>query len=95
MAYLEKSHRQVEPLYRLDEEGKLSGQGEVSKEARDFFTQQILAAAQMLGDLWLTAWQQAPPDNYLRSALARRKLVKDPLAPEPPKPTGQEPLPVN
>jgi len=89
MAYLSKSHRQVEPLYRLDKEGKLSGQGEMSKEAHDFLTQQILAAAQMLGDLWLTAWQQAPPDAYLRSALARRNLVKEREVPAPP--PGQKP----
>lgn len=95
MAYLEKSHRQVEPLYRLDKEGKLSGQGEVSKETRHFLDQQILAAAQMLGDLWLTAWQQAPPDTFLRSALARRNLGKESLAPAQPKQSGQKPATVN
>gem|GEM_PF-2260844 len=28
----------------------------------------------MLGDLWFTAWKEAPTDNYFRSRLARRKL---------------------
>jgi hypothetical protein len=27
----------------------------------------------LLGDLWVTAWQQAPPDTFLKSQLARRK----------------------
>jgi hypothetical protein len=26
----------------------------------------------LLGDIWFTAWQQAPPDTFLKSALARR-----------------------
>jgi hypothetical protein len=74
VAYLLEQHRQVEPLYQLEKAGKLSGR-ELSEEGRDFITGQMLQAAQMLGDLWLTAWQHAPPDPYLRSALARRKLA--------------------
>jgi hypothetical protein len=27
----------------------------------------------MLGNLWLTAWQEAPPDTYLRAQLLARK----------------------
>ena len=37
----------------------------------------MLRASQMLGDLWLTAWQQAPPDMFLRSALAKRKAAQE------------------
>lgn len=73
LAYLAEQHRQVEPLYRLEQAGKLSGRRELSEEGHSFITGQMLKAAQMLGDLWLTAWQQAPPDLFLRSALARRK----------------------
>jgi hypothetical protein len=39
-------------------------------------TGQLLKGGQMLGDLWLTAWQQAPKDTYLAGQLARRKLAK-------------------
>jgi hypothetical protein len=73
IAYLAEQHRQVEPLYQLERAGKLSGRLERSEEGYNFITGQMLKAAQMLGDLWLTAWQQAPPDLFLRSALARRK----------------------
>ena len=73
LAYLAEQHRQVEPLYRLEQAGKLSGRRELSDEGHRFITGQMLQGAQMLGDLWLTAWQQAPPDLFLRSALARRK----------------------
>ena len=73
MFYLMEQHKEVEPLYRLEKAGKLSGRRELSQEGHDFITSQMLKASQMLGDLWLTAWQQAPPDMFLRSALARRK----------------------
>jgi hypothetical protein len=75
ISYLLEQHRQVEPLYQLEKAGKLSGPREPSEEGHDFITGQMLQAAQMLGDLWLTAWRHAPPDPYLRSALAARKLT--------------------
>ena len=80
MHYLVEHHGQVETLYRLDKEGKISGFREFSQEGHDFITGQMLKASQCLGDLWLTAWQQAPPDTFLRGALARRKLSKEPGA---------------
>ncbi len=73
MRYLLDQHEQVEPLYRLDKEGKISGVRGFSQEGHDFITGQMLKASQLLGDLWLTAWQQAPPDTFLRGQLARRK----------------------
>jgi hypothetical protein len=75
----------VEPLYRLEKAGKLSGRLEVSEEGYRFITGQLLQGAQMLGDLWLTAWEQAPPDFFLRSALAKRKSapVKSAESPAP------------
>jgi hypothetical protein len=27
----------------------------------------------MLGDIWYSAWQQTPPDTFLKSQLTRRK----------------------
>lgn len=75
VAWLEEQHREVEPLYRLEKEGKLSGYKPFAREGHDFLSGQVLRAAQLLGDLWLTAWEQAPPDTFLRSALARRKLA--------------------
>ena len=75
VAYLAEQFKQVEPLYKLEKAGKLSSRREVSEEGHDFLTAQMLKAAQMLGDLWWTAWQQAPPDMYLRSALAKRKAA--------------------
>lgn len=76
IAWLEEQHREVEPLYRLEKEGKLSGYKPFAQEGHDFLSGQVVRAAQMLGDLWLTAWEQAPPDTFLRSALAKRKLAE-------------------
>jgi len=75
MAYLLEQHRQVEPLYRLEKAGKLSGHHEISEEGFRFITGQLLNGAQMLGDLWLTAWEQTTPDLVLRSFLAKRKTA--------------------
>jgi hypothetical protein len=78
MSYLMDQHKQVELLYRLEKVGKLSGRRELNEEGYDFITGQVIKAGQMLGDLWMTAWQQAPPDTYLRSQLEKRKLPRVP-----------------
>jgi hypothetical protein len=41
-----------------------------------FFEGQLLKGSQMLGNLWITAWKEAPPDRFLQSYLAKRKLEK-------------------
>ena len=89
MTYLLEQHAQVEPLYRLDKKGKISGFAEFSQEGHDFITGQMLKAAEFLGDLWFTAWQQAPPDSFLRGQLARRKPARPPDAANPAKPGSE------
>ena len=79
--YLMDQFKLVEPLYQLDKAGKLSGRRERNEEGHAFIAGQMVKAAQMLGDLWLTAYHQAPPDMFLRSALARRKLAQEKPAP--------------
>ena len=72
--FLRTQHRQVEPLYQLEKDGKL-GQGDrpMTDEARAFVERQLLEGSQMLGALWLTAFRGAVPDTYLRSALIKRQ----------------------
>ena len=67
-------HRLVEPLYQLEKEKKLSV--ETPAAGRAFMERQLLKGSQMLSDLWFTAWKEAPPDRYLQSYLAKRKLEK-------------------
>jgi hypothetical protein len=63
----------VEPLYQLDKDGKLSGEGDQGTEGKAFLVAQMLKSAQLLGDIWYSAWQQAPPDTFLKGQLARRQ----------------------
>jgi hypothetical protein len=78
MVFIQDQQKFVEPLYRLDKEGKLSGEGETGLQGRAFLEGQLVKAGQMLGDIWFSAWQQAPPDTYLKSQLARRKHTPTP-----------------
>ena len=76
MEYLLEQHNLVEPLYKLDRDGKLSGRKAPLPEGYDFVSGQLLKSGQMLGNLWLTAWQHAPVDTYLRMQLMKRKAAK-------------------
>jgi hypothetical protein len=62
----------VERLYQLDRSGQLSPGKRDITEGRAFIDGQLLKGGQFLGDLWLTAWQSAPADTYLRNELKRR-----------------------
>jgi len=52
--------------------GRPSEVARPSPEGRAFIDAQLLKGGQMLGALWLTAWQHSAPDPFLRSQLARR-----------------------
>ena len=73
MLFLIEQNKQVEPLYQLEKDGKLTGEGEKGLEGKAFLEGQLLKAGQLLGDLWYSAWQQAPPDTFLKGQLARRQ----------------------
>ena len=74
--YLTESHALVEPLYRLEKEGKLSGEGDLGQAGKPFLERRLLKAGQMLADLWLSAWEQAPEDSYLIRKLTERQVAK-------------------
>ena len=67
-----EQNRLVEQLYQLENEGKFSGESERGLEGKAFLESQLLKSGQLLGDVWYSAWQQAPPDTFLRGQLARR-----------------------
>jgi hypothetical protein len=72
MLYVISVNQQVEPLYQMEKAGQLSGEGEKGLEGKAFLESQMAKAAQWLADLWYSAWQQAPPDTFLKAQLARR-----------------------
>lgn len=90
MQFILEQHRHVEPLYQMDKDGKLSGKEDVGMEGLPFLSRQVQLAAQMLGDLWLTAYESAPVDNFLKNQLARRQLKDAPPGAEKPKSTKKK-----
>jgi hypothetical protein len=72
MAYLVAQNKLVEPLYEMEKEGLLTGDDERGRQGRPFLEGQIIKAGQMLGNLWLTAWLDAPEDAYLQKSLLQR-----------------------
>jgi hypothetical protein len=70
--YIEATQREVEPLYKLDKSGALSGNGTKGLEGRAYLADRLVVGGQMLGDIWYSAWRHAPPDNYLRDQLKKR-----------------------
>jgi len=70
--YLAEQNKYVEPLYQMDKDGQLTGEGDKGKEALPFMEGQIVKAGQTLGDIWYTAWVDAPEDTYLEKQLDER-----------------------
>jgi hypothetical protein len=76
VVYLQETHKFVEPLYRLNKEGRLSPENPSSTQGRAFLEARLVAGGQMLGDLWFSAWQQATEDKYLIRQLTERNAAK-------------------
>lgn len=77
MQFVVEQFAQVERLYALERDGKLApAQGDAT-EGRQFISAQLLKGAQFLGDLWYTAWKNAPIDKFLRGELTRRAPASD------------------
>jgi hypothetical protein len=76
VAYLVAQNKLVEPLYELEKEGKLTGEGDQGREGRVMLDGQLVKAGQMLGDIWYTAWREAPEDQYLQKQLQERSAAK-------------------
>ena len=74
--FIVEGNKLVEPLYQLEKDGKLSDQGDAGAEGRAFLEAQLVKSGQLLGDLWLTAWQTAPEDTYLEHELQQRATTE-------------------
>ena len=58
--YLWDSHSYVERVYQLEKAGGFDGEG--TPESREFIRQRMAAGAQMLRDMWYSAWIQSAQD---------------------------------
>lgn len=74
-------HNQVEPLYELEKAGKLTGHPPNGLDGKAFLEGQVVVAAQMLADLWYTAYATAPVDTYLKAQLQKRKAKAESAVP--------------
>jgi hypothetical protein len=72
MTFVMEQNKLVEPLYQMEKDGKLSGNGDTGREGKPFLEGQLVKSGQLLGDIWFSAWQQAGPDTYLVGQLTRR-----------------------
>jgi hypothetical protein len=57
MAYIRDSNALVKPLYRLDKQNAFADKG--TPEGREFVNKRLAAGAQMLVNLWWTAWEES------------------------------------
>jgi hypothetical protein len=76
VAFITEQNKLVEPLYQMEKDHKLSGEGEVGLEGKSFIEGQLIKSGQFLGDIWYSAWQQAPTDDFLARQLHRRSQVQ-------------------
>ncbi len=75
VTYLVEQNKFVEPIYEMEKDGQLSGEGDTGLQARPFIEGQFVKAGQMLGNIWLTAWLEAPEDTYLEKQLEQRNAA--------------------
>jgi hypothetical protein len=76
--YLVEQNKLVEPLYQMEKAGQLTGEGDKGKDGQAFLDGQLVKAGQMLGNIWLTAWLDAPEDVYLERQLDLRSQTNAP-----------------
>lgn len=64
IAYMRVTQGQVEEVYRLDQ--KCGWEGEGTAESREFLRERLAAGAQMLANMWYTAWLESAvePEPY-------------------------------
>jgi hypothetical protein len=89
--FIVEANKLVEPLYKLDRDGKLSNKGDAGAEGRAFLEGQMVKSGQLLGDLWFTAWATAPEDTFLERELqqgAAAAATNSPAANSPSQPVN-------
>lgn len=76
VTYLVDQNKDVEPLYEMDKNGQLTGEGDKGLQGQSFLEGQLIKAGQMLGNIWLTAWLESPDDDpYLEKQLQQRNAA--------------------
>jgi len=82
LAYLQRSHVEVEPLYALNQSGELE-----QDKGKAFITDRLLVAGAMLGALYASAWKLSEPTPKDLEDFVRYDGTLDPEMNKP-EPTG-------
>jgi len=83
VACLVAQNKLVESLYQLEKKHSLSPHdNETDPAGRAFMEGQIIKGAQMLGDIWYSAWQDAVVDKFLQAELKKRTKAEETGSPE-------------
>lgn len=76
MSYLATQQARVVELYELDKARAFDPeQPTKATDGRAFIEEQLLRGGQMLADIWLTAWTNTTPDEYLKKQLLKRQAA--------------------
>ena len=78
VAFIVEQNKFVEPLYKLDQEQKLSANDELGMQGKPVIEGQLMKGGQMLADIWYSAWQQSAVDEFLAKQLHRRNEAHAP-----------------
>lgn len=74
--YIKAQHQFVEPLYELESTGALKSEAAATSDAgKKFIEDRLYSGSQALAAIWLTAWKEAGPDEYLRAQLEKRRAA--------------------
>jgi len=67
LTYLNRSHAELERLYQIDARARFDS-NTTAAENRQFTAERLAAGAEMLRDLWWTAWETSSPAPLQRKA---------------------------
>jgi hypothetical protein len=76
-SYMKATLDQLEPLYKLEKAGAFKDNG--TAEGHAFLNTRLAAGAQMLANMWYTAWMESavdPPDPFARPVEEKKPEVK-------------------
>ena len=79
VSYITAQHQLVEPLYQLEKDGHLKADNPNGFAiGKKFIEERLFVGSQALASIWLTAWTEAGPDEYLRGKLEKRREAAAP-----------------
>ncbi len=80
--FIVEQNKFVAPLYDMEKNGQLTGEPGKGMDGRPFLENQLVKAGQMLGNIWYTAWVEAPEEDvFLKQQLLDRAAATNSAQP--------------